>query len=99
MPFFDGYLIGDESGPRGVAIFEDFEQRFLRQDVQGVLIGQLLAPWNWALLASPFFERSDLIARYFDRHGSASPLAARDPTCQNLPRSFHEAGFRGLRAA
>ncbi len=54
-------------GLHGRGIFDDFEQRFLRRDVQRALIGQLLTPWNWALLASPFFERSDLIARYYDR--------------------------------
>lgn len=54
-------------GLHGRGIFDDYEKRFLRRDVQGALIGQLLAPWNWALLASPFFERSDLIARYYDR--------------------------------
>lgn len=54
-------------GLHGRGIFEDFEQRFLRRDVQGALILQLLTPWNWALMASPFFERSDMIARYYDR--------------------------------
>ncbi len=54
-------------GLHGRGIFDDFEERFLRRNVQSALIGQLLTPWNWALLASPFFERSDLIARYYDR--------------------------------
>lgn len=54
-------------GLHGRRIFEDFEERFLRRDVQGALITQLLWPWNWALLFSPYFERSDLIARYYDR--------------------------------
>lgn len=54
-------------GLHGRGIFDDFEERFLRRDVQRALILQLLTPWNWALLASPFFERSDLIAHYYDR--------------------------------
>lgn len=54
-------------GLHGRGIFDDFEERFLRRDVQGALILQLFTPWNWALFASPFFERSDLIARYYDR--------------------------------
>lgn len=54
-------------GLHGRGIFDDFEDRFLRRDVQGALILQLLTPWNWALFASPFFERSDMIARYYDR--------------------------------
>ncbi len=54
-------------GLHGRGIFDDFEQRFLRRNVQGSLILQLLWPWNWALLFSPYFERSDLVARYYDR--------------------------------
>lgn len=54
-------------GLHGRRIFDDFEQRFLRRNVQGSLILQLLWPWNWALLFSPYFERSDLVARYYDR--------------------------------
>lgn len=48
-------------------IFEDFEDRFLRRDVQTALIAQLMLPVNWILLFSPYFERSDLVARYYDR--------------------------------
>ncbi|MFO0689825.1 MAG: patatin-like phospholipase family protein [Myxococcota bacterium] len=54
-------------GLHGRGIFADFEERFLRRDVQGALILQLFTPWNWVLLASPFFERSDMIAHYYDR--------------------------------
>ena len=54
-------------GLHGRGIFEDFEERFLRRNVQGALLSQLLWPWNWALLFSPYFERSDLVARYYDR--------------------------------
>ncbi|HPG25093.1 MAG TPA: patatin-like phospholipase family protein [Myxococcota bacterium] len=54
-------------GLHGRGLFDDFEERFLRRDVQGALIWQLLAPWNWFLLASPYFERSELVARYYDR--------------------------------
>ncbi|MBY0399694.1 patatin-like phospholipase family protein [Myxococcota bacterium] len=54
-------------GLHGRGIFEDFEARFLRRDVQGALVLQMLTPWNWFLFASPFFERSDMIARYYDR--------------------------------
>jgi NTE family protein len=54
-------------GLHGRGIFDDFEERFLRRDVQSALLTQLLWPWNWALLFSPYFERSDLVARYYDR--------------------------------
>lgn len=54
-------------GLHGRRIFDDFEDRFLRRDVQSALMLQMLWPWNWALLASPYFERSELVARYYDR--------------------------------
>jgi NTE family protein len=50
----------------GARIFDDFEEQFLRRDVQGALIWRLLAPWNWVRLASPYFGRSDLAAEYYD---------------------------------
>ena len=50
----------------GAQIFEDFEPRFLRRNVQRALIWRLLAPWNWVRLASPWFGRSDLAAEYYD---------------------------------
>lgn len=50
----------------GSRIFEDFESRFLRRNVQRALIWRLLAPWNWVRLASPYFGRSDLAAEYYD---------------------------------
>jgi len=50
----------------GDRIFEDFEERFLRRNVQGDLVrGVLLNPVNWFRLASPRFGRSDLAAEYY----------------------------------
>ena len=54
-------------GLHGRGIFDDFEERFLRRNVQGALLMQLALPVNWALLFSPYFERSDLVARYYDQ--------------------------------
>ena len=54
-------------GLHGRGIFGDFEERFLKRNVQRSLLIQLLWPWNWVLLFSPYFERSDLVARYYDR--------------------------------
>jgi NTE family protein len=54
-------------GLHGRGIFGDFEERFLKRNVQRSLLAQLLWPWNWVLLFSPYFERSDLVARYYDR--------------------------------
>ena len=57
----------------GARIFDDFEAKFLRRDVQSTLLLRMLAPWNWVRLASPYFGRSDLAAEYYDEqlfHGA-----------------------------
>lgn len=54
-------------GLRGRGIFDDFERRFLTRNVQWSLILQMIWPWNWGMLFSPYFERSDLVAHYYDR--------------------------------
>lgn len=50
----------------GERTFEDFEKRFLKRNVQGQLIQELLNPANWFLLASTFFNRTELAIRYYD---------------------------------
>jgi NTE family protein len=62
-----GSFVAAYFGLHGRGVFADFEQRFLRRNVQAALIGQLLLPWNWVRLASPYYERNDLAARYYDR--------------------------------
>jgi NTE family protein len=52
----------------GDGIFDDFEEKFLNRNVQGGLIWRLCSPINWFRLASPYFNRSDLAAEYYDRH-------------------------------
>jgi NTE family protein len=47
-------------------IFQDFESRFLYRDVEGELFEQVLNPWNWLRLASPYFSRIDLAAELYD---------------------------------
>lgn len=47
----------------GDRIFVDYEQRFLKRNVQGELIFRLLWPWNWVRLLSPFYDRIDLAIR------------------------------------
>lgn len=54
-------------GLHGDGIFDDFEARFLRRNVQRELLLRLLSPVNWFRLASPMFARSDLAAEYYDR--------------------------------
>ncbi len=52
----------------GDRIFEDFESRFLKKDIQEDLTKTMLFnPLNWFRLFSPFFDRSDLAAEYYDK--------------------------------
>jgi NTE family protein len=53
----------------GDRIFEDFESRFLKKNVQGALTSRILMnPFNWARLWSPYFDRSDLAGDYYNEH-------------------------------
>jgi NTE family protein len=53
----------------GEGIFEDFESRFLKKNIQGALGSRaFLNPINWFRLWSPNFDRSDLSAEYYDKH-------------------------------
>lgn len=50
-------------------IFDDFETRFLKKDVQGDLTrATLLNPINWGKLSSAYYDRSDLAADYYNKH-------------------------------
>jgi NTE family protein len=71
-------------GLHGDGIFEDFETRFLRRDVQSRLILSLFNPLNWLRMAVRGLDRSELAVRYYDREifdGAtfADLLAARGP--------------------
>ncbi len=66
----------------GERIFEDFEAKFLKQNIQGALISRtFFNPLNWVRLFSPHFDRSDLAAEYYDRYifegGTFGDIAAR----------------------
>lgn len=53
----------------GDRIFEDYEARFLKKNVQGDLtFGIFFNPVNWVRLSSPFYDRSDLAADYYDKN-------------------------------
>ena len=54
-------------GLRGDRIFEEFEERFLRKNVEGALIGQVFNPINWVRLLSSTYGDSDLAAKYYDK--------------------------------
>jgi NTE family protein len=50
-------------------VFDDFEARFLKKDIQGELTrATLFNPINWIKLSSAFYDRSDLAAEYYDEH-------------------------------
>ncbi len=51
----------------GEQLFEVFEPRFLKRDVQRGLIDDLLNPLNWPSLLLGSFTRSDLAASYYDQ--------------------------------
>lgn len=53
-------------GLYGDRIFKDFEHDFLRRDVQGELTGQVLNPFNWPRLLSPFYTRADMASELYD---------------------------------
>ena len=57
----------------GDRIFEDYEQVFLRRNVQGELTGQVLNPFNWFRLLSPYYTRADMASELYDKtifHGA-----------------------------
>jgi NTE family protein len=54
-------------GLYGDRIFEDFEERFLKRNVQKQLLLQLLRPKNWFRMMRTFFDRTELAIEYYDR--------------------------------
>ena len=50
----------------GDRIFEDFESKFLKHDVQSELINRIFSPLSWPKLWSLYYDRSDLAADYYD---------------------------------
>ncbi len=65
----------------GHRIFEDFESRFLKKNIQKELFDQTLELPNWVHLLSGKFGRSDLAAEYYDKTifegGTFGDIAAR----------------------
>jgi NTE family protein len=49
-------------------IFQDFESRFLKKNVERALAMRALNPVAWPRLMSPYYGRSDLAAEYYDKH-------------------------------
>jgi NTE family protein len=66
----------------GDRVFEDFESKFLKKNIQrSLILRALLNVANWVRLFSPAFARSDLAAEYYDKHifegGTFGDMAAR----------------------
>ena len=53
-------------GLYGDRIFEDFEARFLKRDIQRSLLWRMLWPQNFVRLILPFFDRTELTIDYYD---------------------------------
>jgi NTE family protein len=53
-------------GLYGDKLFDDYEQRFLKRDVQGEIISRVLSPTGWGTLASAGTGRSELAAELYD---------------------------------
>ncbi len=53
-------------GLYGDKLFDDYEQRFLKRNVQGEIIARTFSPANWGNLASPNWGRSELAAQLYD---------------------------------
>jgi NTE family protein len=66
----------------GERIFQDFENKFLKKNIQGaLLVRALFNPIDWIKLFSGTFGRSDLAAEYYDKYvfekGTFGDMAAR----------------------
>ncbi len=54
-------------GLYGDRVFEDFESRFLKRNIQKELALRLFSPRYWLRLMSPLYDRSELAADYYDQ--------------------------------
>jgi NTE family protein len=50
----------------GDRLFSEYEQRFLKRDVQGALTSRTLNPLNWPKIVGGSYGRSELAADYYD---------------------------------
>jgi NTE family protein len=53
-------------GYYGDRLFDDYERRFLKRDVQGELLSRFLNPENWSALWSKGWGRSEMAAQMYD---------------------------------
>jgi NTE family protein len=60
-------------GLYGEKLFDDYEQQFLKRNVQSALVRQTFNPLNWPALMSAGWNRSELAAQLYDKilfHGA-----------------------------
>jgi hypothetical protein len=53
-------------GLYGDKLFDDYEERFLKRDVQGEIVARTLSPANWGKLGTTGWGRSELAAELYD---------------------------------
>src|SRR5262245_27935705 len=53
-------------GLYGEKLFDEYEKRFLKRNVQGKLVARILNPLNWGALLSAGWGRSELAANLYD---------------------------------
>lgn len=51
----------------GDRLFQDFERKFLKRDVQNEIAASFFAPTNLFSMSSPYYGRSDVVAEYLDQ--------------------------------
>jgi NTE family protein len=89
----------------GDRIFEDFETKFLKNNVQGELKKRLFSPWNWVKLSSFHYDRSELSADFYDELlfekktfqdilNRKGPVTAINATDMAMGSQFTFAGFQ-----
>jgi NTE family protein len=54
-------------GLYGDRIFEDYETKFLKHEVQSTLIQRLFNPYNWFRSITTRFDRSEIAVEYYDQ--------------------------------
>lgn len=63
-----GSVLATYFGLNGAETIPRFEKKFLNQNLQKMLIGQVFSMANWSRLASPEFGRGDLLQEQLDLH-------------------------------
>ena len=53
-------------GLYGEKLFDEYETRLLKRDVQGAIVSRTLNPANWGKLSSTAWGRSELAAQFYD---------------------------------